>query len=299
MTDILSGEIDVVDAVQRGDVDRGVIPFENSSNGTVIPTLDTLSTSHLECSDLMIAGETAMKISHCLLIRSVKHGQLTPPGSKAASPEDAADPALPRFDGSTFDELRRIKHIYSHPQALGQCRDFLAKVIPWAVIHDTTSTAEAANIASKDLTNSSAALGSAITARQMGLQILMEGVQDVQDNSTRFLVLKKDPLDAPPWHTKTYESGEQRSLLVSFCVNQSDQGKLVAALSTFDKPDLQLKSVHSRPSRVSAFDYIYFVEVGWRTGRQSAAQVDEALVQLGKVAQGRRCHGSWGPKLEW
>ncbi|KAF2102923.1 PDT-domain-containing protein [Rhizodiscina lignyota] len=293
---------DVVEAVQSGKVDRGVIPFENSSNGTVITTLDTLSTSHLECSDLTIAGETTLKISHCLLVRSIEHGQITPPDSPAGAgtPADHTDQGSRSLDGSAFAELKRIKHVYSHPQALGQCREFLAANLPWAELHQTSSTAEAAIIASKDHTNSSAAVGSVLAARQIGLRVLLEGVQDVRENSTRFLVLKRDPADAPPWHSsRTHPEGEQRKLLVSFAIDQRAQGKLAHALSTFNKPSIQLTNIHSRPSRKSPFHYVYFVEIQWRAEKDGGQQLQDALRDLGKISQSRRCHGTWGPTLEW
>lgn len=133
----------------------------------------------------------------------------------------------------------------------------------------------------------------------MGLQVLLEGVQDVKENSTRFLILKKDPLCAPPWHTHAHADDEDRKLLVSFSVDQRDQSKLVAALSTFNRPSIQLRNVHSRPSRKSPFHYVYFVEVEWQAAKDGGKQVNEALVELGQVAQSRRCHGSWGPTLVW
>lgn len=286
----------MVAAVEAGEVDRGVIPFENSSNGTVIPTLDTLSTAHLECSDITIAGETTLTVSHCLLVRSAGDGQITPPDSPAseASPVDTSGPTL------ATEQLKKIKHVYSHPQALGQCRDFLAQTLPWAELHHTTSTAEAAVVASKDVANASAAIGSAVTARRLGLQVLQNNVQDIKDNTTRFLILKKDPLNAPPWHTQAhFEHGETRRMLVSFAIDTREHSKLGYALKTFNKPHIHLGNVHSRPSRKSPYHYVYFAEVEWCVDKDGGQEVNEALRDLGKVAQSRRCHGSWGPTLEW
>lgn len=243
-------------------------------------------------------------MNHCLLVQPMKYGQITPPDSPtkaAGTPRDLKNQGLRSIVNSMFSELRRIKHVYSHPQALEQCQEFLAKSLPWAELHQTSSTAEAADVASTDHTGSNAAIASIVTAREMGLKVLLEDMQDVRENSTRFLILKRDPVDAPPWHSSlSHPKGERRTLLLSFAIEQQGNGNLIHSLGTFDKPNIRISNIHCRPSRKSPFHYVYFVEIEWRVDEEGRKQLHDALRDLGQSTSSRRCHGSWGRgSVEW
>jgi chorismate mutase / prephenate dehydratase len=143
---------EVFDEVEGGDASWGVVPVENSIEGSVRQTLDRLTTT--KCA---IRAEIYLRISHCLLC--AHRGK------------------------------SRIRKIYSHPQAFAQCRRWLAAHFPRCTLEASESTAAAAR---KALTEpQSAAIAGSVAAEHYGLEILAEGIEDEPDNTTRFLVLGK------------------------------------------------------------------------------------------------------------
>ncbi len=148
----------VFDAVRTGDAAYGVVPIENSTEGSVTATADAL----LE-SDLLVRNELVLEVAHALLVRA----------------------------GTTLGAIERV---YSHPQPLGQCRVWLAKNLPRVQLVHTSSTAAAAREALAD--EHGAAIASRLAAETMGgLDVLREGIHDRAENATRFLVIAK--ADAP------------------------------------------------------------------------------------------------------
>jgi chorismate mutase/prephenate dehydratase len=141
---------EVFEEVNRGGVTFGVVPGENSIEGSVRETLDLLMTSPTG-----ICGEISLRISHALMNRS----------------------------GRTED----IRAIVSHPQALAQCRQWLQGRFPGVVLQESPSTAHAAEKAVQD--EGIAAIANENLAERLGLQIIRRGIQDKVENITRFLVL--------------------------------------------------------------------------------------------------------------
>ncbi|MBN2846287.1 MAG: prephenate dehydratase, partial [Deltaproteobacteria bacterium] len=141
---------DVFDQVERERVAWGVVPVENSLEGTVNLTLDRLSLTPLN-----IRAEIFLPIYHCLM--------------------------------STGTDVDALKRIYSHPQALAQCQGWLRKNLPNCSIHATESTARAAQMALED--KKSASIGSKKAASLYGLTIISEFIGDHPSNVTRFLVI--------------------------------------------------------------------------------------------------------------
>ncbi|UCD34773.1 MAG: prephenate dehydratase [Nitrospiraceae bacterium] len=144
---------DVFEAVFRNRVNYGVVPIENSTEGVVNYTLDMFMDS-----DLMIASEIMLEISHNLL-------------SKTGLKED-------------------VKEIYSHPQAKAQCRGWLERNFPGVPIIDELSTAAAARRVMKD--PSAAAVASELAAAEYELNFIEKGIEDNKRNVTRFLVIAKE-----------------------------------------------------------------------------------------------------------
>lgn len=140
----------VFDEMERGRVNLGVVPVENTFEGSVNFTLDRLIHTPLQ-----IIGEIYQRISHCLL---------------------SAETGL---DG--------ISRIYSHPQAFAQCQDWLKRKLPDAEYVDVSSTAAAAKLALTE--KGTAAIGSILAASVYGLHVLAEDIQDHPFNTTRFIVL--------------------------------------------------------------------------------------------------------------
>lgn len=139
-------------AVEQGEADRAFVPFENSIEGAVRATLDTLA---FDASGVVIAGEYDLPIRHCLIAR----GEVP---------------------------LERIEVVLSHPQGTAQCARFLRENLPGADVRTASSTAEAVRLVSES-DEPWAALGAASAAELYGCAILRDGVEDEPDNVTRFV----------------------------------------------------------------------------------------------------------------
>ncbi|MEM1885256.1 MAG: prephenate dehydratase domain-containing protein, partial [Candidatus Jordarchaeales archaeon] len=142
----------VISMVEKGHADMGVLPIENSVEGSVTTTLDLLVRSNVK-----ICGEIILPVEHCLI-------------------------------GKEKIDFKEITAVYSHPQALAQCRNFLAKNLPQARLYETSSTAEAVRLVALSDSYDIAAIGSAAAAELYGLLVLARGIQDEQTNETRFAV---------------------------------------------------------------------------------------------------------------
>jgi chorismate mutase/prephenate dehydratase len=144
---------DVFDCVKRGESDYGVVPVENSTQGTVISTLDMLVEA-----GLTIVAQIYLEISHALISNS---------------------------------PLEEITAVHSKDNALGQCRAWLARRLPGVELVDATSTAAAVELARDN--PGVAAIASKVAAQLYDVPIVEENIQDKQDNITRFLVIGKEP----------------------------------------------------------------------------------------------------------
>ncbi|MGH7962830.1 MAG: prephenate dehydratase, partial [Candidatus Binatia bacterium] len=152
-------------AVERAEVDYGVVPIENSTEGAVAITLDMFVESSLS-----IIAERSLEIRHCLLSRA------------------------PR--------LTRVTRVLAHPQALAQCRRWLVTQLPGATTEEVTSNARAAELAAADL--QTAAIASRLAAEHYKLNVLAENIQDQAANFTRFAALSRAPhVTRPSEHDKT------------------------------------------------------------------------------------------------
>ena len=157
-------------AVQAGDADRALVPFENSIEGAVRSTLDTLA---FDAEGVTIVGEHDYPVNHCLIARE-------------EVPLDA------------------IEVVLSHPQATAQCARFLREQVPQAYVRAASSTAEAVRQVSEEKKRPWAALGAAAAARLYDCAVLRDGVEDVPDNVTRFVWVAPAGTEAVgegPWKT--------------------------------------------------------------------------------------------------
>ena len=207
----VSGIKEVFDEVERGRAIYGVVPIENSTEGVVNYTLDMFIDSNL-----MIYGEVMQEVSHHLM-------------SKASS-------------------LENIKTVYSHPQALAQCRNWLDTHLPNVPIAETPSTSRAAERCSEDPT--AAAIASELAADMYGLQILKSRIEDNINNFTRFLILCK--------HTSDPTGKDKTSIMLSV---KDRAGALYDLLRPFASNGISMTKIESRPSRRKAWEYIFFVDV--------------------------------------
>lgn len=230
----------VFDAVSRGAVSYGVVPIENSTEGGVTFTLDSLLDT-----DVKIRSEIVLDVAQCLIGRE--------------------------------DDLGRIERVYSHPQALAQCREWLAKHLPHAQLVVSPSTSMAAREAASD--PASAAVASRLAAELNGLLVIRESIQDRAQNATRFVVLARE--EAPP-------TGHDRTSIVFSTPDQ--RGALRRVLEIFDEEGINLSRIESRPRRGELWQYAFFTDL---EGHHSDETVRRALARLEKQCTMVKVLGSY------
>ncbi|SPO02748.1 related to bifunctional P-protein (chorismate mutase-P/prephenate dehydratase) [Cephalotrichum gorgonifer] len=296
---------EVFEIVQRGDVEFGVVPFENSSNGAVIFTLDNLANRYGTCPDISVCGEAYVDVHHFLLGHRSSLPHLVDEsgpgsgGSGTATPT-AADPHPLRPRARPLGSLSHVRRLYSHPQAWGQCSVFLSAYLKGVETIDVSSTSRAAEMVKEDLTGTSAAISSEIAAEVYGVDILAKCIEDREDNTTRFLIIRKtsrpdlvvpEPSPAPAPPAPARATARKTKSLLSFTVPHHEPGALADVLDCFRKARLNLTSINSRPSLIKAFQYLFFVEIEGHFDLDE--EVREAFASAQKVAQSSRWLGSW------
>jgi prephenate dehydratase len=290
------------------------VPFENSTNGSVVFTLDNFADRSGLYPDLNVCREIYLDVHHCLL------GHI----SKEPEPEDKADKKGTSGQRTTQTQplhpISHIRRIYSHPQAFGQCTAFLQSWLRGVETIDVSSTSRAAQLALEDKSGESAAVSSAVAADLLGLDVLARNIEDRDDNTTRFFVLRKgiSPPNQPtststststPTETQTQEeqsaSKEEdddatllstTKSLVSFTVPHRSPGALADVLSCFRRGGLNLTSINSRPSLLpgaAAFEYLFFVEFEGHRFRDPRGRAARVLDEVAAVARTCRWLGSW------
>ncbi|KAL6913106.1 hypothetical protein FSST1_010866 [Fusarium sambucinum] len=286
---------DVFDQVQKGQVQAGVVPFENSTNGSVVFTLDNLADRANRYPDITVDGETYVDVHHCL----VGHKSTAPvveeaaEGSGTCTPT-ATDPSPSKPRSKPLSSLKHIQRLYSHPQAFGQCTAFISTYLKGVEIFEVSSTSKAAEIVSKDTTGTWAAISSELAGELHGLDFLSKSIEDREDNTTRFLVIGTNaagPRDLEKTKQAVAQKGSKS--LVSFTVPHTSPGALADALSCFRNFDLNLTSINSRPSLVQPFQYIFFVEFEGHKHDDPEGRVKGALEKISRVAESWRWLGSW------
>ncbi len=228
-------------AVNEGVADRAVVPVENSLEGSVTAVNDLL----LE-NDLIITGEVFVKVVHCLI------GQ---PGASLAD----------------------VRRVYSHPQALGQCRHFLSKHPKWEKVPSFDTAGSVRMVRDRGL-GEEAAIASRRAADVYGMNVLLEGIQDGDDNRTRFFVLQK---------VSRLAEGDKTSLVFA---TRSSPGALYEALGCFASRGINMTKVESRPRKGRAWEYVFFVDID---GHADDPTVAAALAELIRRAAFVKVLGSY------
>lgn len=264
---------DVFAAVANGSSSRGVVPFENSSNGSVVFTLDLFANLSGRYGDLVVVNEAYVRVNHCI----VGH----------------------RISDDNTPDFSHITKLYSHPQAWGQCKKFLGANFKHAEKQDVSSTSRgAALVAANPTDTSTAAISSALAAKENGLAVLAQSIQDSSENTTRFLVIRRrgdfEALDKRTFVEEPVE-WDMYKTLVSFTVAQHGApGALADCLAVFKKHKITLTSINSRPSGEASWHYVFFVEFkGRKRVAEQGGPVNEALEDLGMVAKDWRWLGSF------
>ena len=232
---------DVFEAVARGKADFGVVPVENSQAGSINETYDLLLRH-----DLNICGEIALEVNHCLM---------APAGETIAS----------------------IKTVYSHPQALAQCEQFLrrlrAEIVP---TYDTAGSAKM--IREKGLLNC-AAVASKRVAEIYQMQVLAEEIQTIRDNYTKFFVISKE---------KAKRADKNKTSLVFGMRNSA--GALYDCLGAFATRGINLTKLESRPSKNRPWEYVFYVDFEGHVDDQLCSQ---ALLDMLKTTSFLKILGSY------
>jgi prephenate dehydratase len=277
------------------------VPFENSTNGSVVNTLDLFADRSNQFPSIAVCGEAYLDVHHYLLghipIKTDSSSSESPELSRSSTPTpQVPEPQKPRIQ--PLCSLKHIKRIYSHPQAFGQCEIFLGAHLKGIEQIDVSSTSKAAELVKADTTGTSAAIASKVAAKVHELTALAKGIEDREDNTTRFFVLRKG-LDAVQKEDASQLSKGRPATksLVSFTVDHKAPGALADVLHCFKQYKLNLTSINSRPSRIIPFQYIFFVEFEGSKLDDPEGSVNEALTQVGRVAKSSRWLGSWEDKL--
>lgn len=249
---------DCVTAVQEGEVERAFVPIENSLEGSVDATLDSLV---FETDQVTITGEVIHPIQHSLIART----------------------KLP---------TGKIERVISHPQASGQCARFLRAHLPGAEVVAAPSTADAVRIVAE--TDAPwAALGTRLSAEIYGCEVLLEGVEDHPDNKTRFVWLEKRAADLQASQRVSGGPGGgglSFKTSVVFWGLPDAPGSLVEILKEFAERRVNLSKIESRPLKQGLGRYIFFADLA---GAAADAPIEAALGAVEKRVGTLRVLGSY------
>jgi chorismate mutase/prephenate dehydratase len=217
---------DAIEAAGNGDAELAIVPIENSTEGGVNATLDALFDN-----SVTISAELVLDIELCLLAQSA--------------------------------DLSQIRRVASHPQPLGQCKQWLRQNLPQAEAVVAPSTTAAAQDALRD--PHTAAVGSRLAA-ELGLLVVRERIQDHEGNATRFVIVGKT---LPP------RTGNDKTTLVFSTPHE--RGALRRVLEVFDAEGLNLTRIESRPLRGQLWQYAFFTDL---EGHRDDPAVQRALERL-------------------
>ncbi|MDR2338752.1 MAG: prephenate dehydratase [Deltaproteobacteria bacterium] len=236
----------VFEMADSGEADFALVPFENSTEGIVGQTLDLLTKTSLRAQAML-----NLKVHLSLM--------------------------------STHGDLSLIKAISSHPQALAQCRNWLALNLPGVELRPTVSTAAGVHMAQND--DSCAVIGHPTLATYYNLTVMSGDIQDLQHNQTCFLVMSHD--DSQP-------TGNDRTLVWFSAAHSS--GSLYKCLQPLADSGVNLTRLHSRPNSDTPWEYLFFLEL---EGHFEDGSVTKALAALSEHTD--KCHviGSYeAPEME-
>jgi prephenate dehydratase len=229
---------DAIRAVAEGRVELGFVPFENSTEGSVRATLDTLA---FDAPEVTIVGEHDEPIRHSLIAR-------------------------------TELALEEVTVVLSHPQASSQCARFLRRELPGAEVRPASSTAEAVREVG-GRAEPWAALGARGAAEIYGCVVLREGVEDETDNLTRFVWVAARAAG----RGASELGGRWRTTLCFSELGADHPGALVEALQEFSSREVNLIRIESRPLRTGMGRYMFFVDLEGADHEPAVGEAIEAL----------------------
>ena len=235
---------EVVHLVESGNAEYALLPVENTTAGSINEVYDLLTNTKLS-----IVGEEIFRVEHCLL---------------------------------AIDEvpLSNIRRVFSHPQALAQCKNFISE-LPGCQREYFADTAMAVQKVRDDRDLSQAAIASEEAGRLYGLKVLRRNLADQPDNFTRFLIVAPEPVQVDP------RVPSKTSLVLS---TAHQEGALLQALSVLHAHHVNCSKLESRPKRGSPFEYVFYVDV---EGSTEEKRVREAIDELRKTTTFLKVLGSY------
>lgn len=233
----------VLEALKNGEIQDAIVPIENSLEGAINVTMDFLAKE----DDLFIIGELILPVNLNLLIKT------------GANAED-------------------IAVILSHPQPLGQCRNYLSRYFPRAIQLEENSTSKAAQkVVESDGTF--AAVASNISAKEYGLEIVASKIQDFDNNCTRFVIISKE---------LQKRTGKDKTSIVFSTDNKP--GSLYRILDIFSLWDINMTRIESRPAKNALGQYIFFIDID---GHIEDQDVFDALTMIQRKTSFYKFIGSY------
>jgi chorismate mutase/prephenate dehydratase len=234
----------MLQAVRGREVDYAVLPIENTTAGSINEAYDLLTNM-----DLSLVGEEVQPIDHCLI-------------------------------GVVATPLADLRRIYSHPQALAQCSEFLAR-LPWCTAEEFGNTALAVKKIAADNDPTQAAIASEEAARLSGLPVLSRDIANQRDNFTRFVIVADEAME--------YDPRIPCKTSVMF-VTRHERGALVTCLNVLAERGLNLTKLESRPRPGSPWEYQFYVDF---EGNRGDPRVQDALRDLAARAFFLKVFGSY------
>lgn len=232
---------DVFRSVESGRADFAVVPIENTLEGSVSETYDLLIGT-----DVKIIGEEVLRVRHCFMVNP----------------------------GVRIDD---IKEVWSHPQALSQCRKFIERMkLKPVPLYDTAGSAKA--IAEGRVMHAGA-IASCRAARHYGLDVIAEGIEDSPNNYTRFIVIGKERA----------KISEREKTSIIFSVKHVP-GALYRALKAFADNGINMTKIESRPTKEKPWEYFFFVDF---MGNIEQREVINAINELKNEASFIKVLGSY------
>lgn len=231
---------DVFLMIVNNECEQGIVPIENSCEGTVNITQDLFNKY-----DVNICAEYYLRVRQNLL--SIEKG------------------------------LNDIRRVYSHPQAIAQCRSWLRSNMPGIEVYELSSTALAAKTVKTE--PNAGAIGSSFAAERYGLNILCEEIEDDKSNVTRFFVIGKD---------SPKPTGEDKTSIMFFLKDRP--GTLYKCLSVLADREVNMTRIESRPAKTLKWEYLFFVDI---EGHREDANLDAALREMGRYCVFLKILGSY------
>jgi prephenate dehydratase len=247
---------ETVEAVRDGQLEWGIVPIENSLDGSVTVTLDLLAE---EAPQVLIVGEAQLRVRHSLIA--------------------VAEVAL-----------GDIETVLTHPQVPGQCLRFLRGELRGARILPAASTAQAVRTVVEEARPEQAALGTVLAAEIYGGTVIREGVEDREDNETRFVWIAARAQAQEPPPLLAQDDGRWKTSIVFWGRGAESPGWLVRCLGEFADRNINLTKIESRPRREQLGSYMFFADLVGRAGEEPVA---EAIAGMAGCCQEVRVLGSY------